>query len=138
MDEEEIKDCTEDASITGITGGTTGDLERLADEGLWDGGGLEGEEEDLLSGLCPEDLNFSLNTSSFGPDTIPGGPGSIPGDGMEHKQEHTSSPLPVCSTEGGEGGVRNEDGERGFFGLPALVQSLLKEHRGINDLYGVQ
>ena len=106
------------------------------DEGSYEGG-LELEEEDLLSGLCPEDLNFSLNTSHC-PQTIPGDFGSEDG-GMELRQDVGHIPEPVFEAPTGEERREEEERERGentFFGLPPLVQSLLKEHRGITQLYG--
>ena len=99
------------------------------------------EEEDLLSGLCPEDLNFSLNTSlttttTPRPQPIPrytGGPHSVP-EAVDRDFGMASECVAGVGEEGGEGGEREERGS--FFGLPSLVRSLLKEHRGIDQLYG--
>ena len=126
--EEERKKPT---SQDGLIGGA-GDL--LEDGGSWNAGGLEGEEEDLLRGLCPEDLSFSLNTSNC-PQTIPVSPSSIPGDGgTERGQDSGHIPhSPVCVKMGEK---RVEEGDSSLFGLPPLVKSLLKEHRGICQLYG--
>jgi hypothetical protein len=128
--EEEIKKPT---SQDGLIAGA-GDL--LEDEGSWNAGGLEGEEEDLLRGLCPEDLSFSLNTSHC-PQTIPVGPSSIPGDGGTECGQDSGHipPSPVCVKMGEE---RVEEEESSFFGLPPLVKSLLKENRGICQLYAWQ
>lgn len=96
---------------------------------------LEFEEEDLLSGICPEDLSFSLNTSAnfFNTSLTAALPSLLhpppsPPD-MEQGQAVNfipDSPPPPPPRE-----------ERGsLFGLPETVWSLLEEHRGVQSLYG--
>ena len=90
----------------------------------WTEAAEEEEEDDLLTGICPEDFSFSLNTSHTATVHQRGG-GSVEGD---VRVEGGGG-----SVEGG-GGMDEETGT--FFGLPSLVQSLLEEHRGIHQLYG--
>lgn len=92
---------------------------------------LEFEEEDLLSGICPEDLSFSLNTSASIVNTsltaalpsLPSPPDVEQGQVVNFIPD---SPPPR--------GPREEGGT--LFGLPETVRSLLEEHRGVRSLYG--
>lgn len=91
---------------------------------------LEFEEEDLLSGICPEDLSFSLNSSASIVNTsqTPALPPSHSAD-MEQGQALNfipDSPPPRS--------LREEAGT--LLGLPETVWSLMEELRGIQSLYG--
>ena len=63
-------------------------------------------------------------------------PGTESGHTVGQVLESPKAPEVCGGDVRGEGGEIGELGEGEFFGLPAVVKSLLEEHRGISQLYG--
>ncbi len=99
---------------------------------------------DILSGLCPEDLNFSLSSSSDaasrslsagGCTEVPGSPGSTTprrSVGFVRSSELLSEANHVSKKPKLNSASESES----FYGLPLKVKECFKEFRGIKELYG--
>ena len=86
---------------------------------------LEGmDTDDLLCGICPEDLSFSFNNSTYMEPTR-----------TPCKTELTVTPA-IFKDSTVTNHIKRQTGDGTFYGLPAKVKECLKEHRGITQLYG--
>ena len=108
-------------------------------------------DEDILAGLCPEDLNFSLNISNISEcaKTLTASTGNeneriLKGlnksaDDITRtteiqfiKSSELLSKKQIKTTE-----VNTTSDHRTFYGLPLRVKECYEEFRGIKQLYGV-
>ena len=82
------------------------------------------QSEDLLLGLCPEDLNATLNTTLCEPPWQP--------------RAGALSTLPPASASGRGADGLHQFPPNTFYGLPMEVCECLERERGISSLYGTQ
>ncbi len=99
-------------------------------------------DQDILFGLCPEDLNFSLNTSNISEcaKTLTAGTEDKKEEGLNKSIDGITRTQFIKSSAllSNKATEVNTTSDRGtFYGLPLRVKECYEEFRGIKQLYGV-